>query len=285
MRALGPRGWRDLAGDEAWPRRVALLALAAAPPLPLPDPRRFRYWVDFQALSSPESMALAERALQALGGVRTGGPPKPDPAAAAAAAAAGNTTARIRDYGYMHMGSWDLLLSITAKAMLAAEVLRLGQVVSIVPGCLAISRKTSLVRSLLNAYGPELTWRTVPLTFKLPEELDAWSDWVRRHPEEDTGLWMLKNNKQRGTGLRLVPTADSFRACFETCYRPGMEGVRLYRWYLAQRYVTDPLLIGGRKFGLRLWALVPGASPLRAYLHAGGLALFSSEPYRAEGES
>lgn len=44
------------------------------------------------------------------------------------------------------MGAWDLLLSITAKAMLAAEVLRPGQLVSIVPGCLAISRKTSLVR-------------------------------------------------------------------------------------------------------------------------------------------
>ena len=50
-----------------------------------------------------------------------------------------------------------------------------------------------------------------------------------------------------------------------------------------RRYITDPLLISGRKFGLRLWALVPGAQPLRAYLHANGLALFSSEPYRPEG--
>jgi hypothetical protein len=120
---------------------------------------------------------------------------------------------KIKDYGYMHMGAWDLLLSITggcahgktssgrlgprapsahtrwrlprpaaargsvtsprprapltgdapllhpahrrpaAKAMLAAEVLRPGQLVCIVPGCLAITRKTSLVRSLVNAYG------------------------------------------------------------------------------------------------------------------------------------
>jgi hypothetical protein len=55
-------------------------------------------------------------------------------------------------------------------------------------------------------------------------------------PPQDPGLWMLKNNKQRGTGLRLVPTADAFRACFETTTRPGMEGVLLYRWYLAQRW-------------------------------------------------
>jgi hypothetical protein len=107
-------------------------------PRGLAAPARFRYWVDYQALSSPESAALAERALQALGGVRTGGPPKLDPVSA--------QVQKIRDYGYMHMGAWDLLLSITAKAMLAAEVLRPGQLVGIVPGCLAISRKTSLVR-------------------------------------------------------------------------------------------------------------------------------------------
>jgi len=95
---------------------------------------------------------------------------------------------------------------------------------------------------------------------------------------------MLKNNKQRGTGLRLVRTAEAFSACFETTTRPGMEGMLLYRWYLAQRYITNPLLINKRKFGLRLWALVPGATPLRAYIHTHGLALFSSEPYRPEGD-
>jgi hypothetical protein len=49
-------------------------------------------------------------------------------------------------------------------------------------------------------------------------------------------------------------------------------------------YITRPLLINRRKFGLRLWALVPGSAPLRAYIHTNGLALFSSEPYRPEGE-
>jgi hypothetical protein len=94
---------------------------------------------------------------------------------------------------------------------------------------------------------------------------------------------MLKNNKQRGTGLRLVPTAGAFQACFETTTRPGMEGVPLYRWYLAQQYINSPLLINGRKFGVRLWVLVPGAAPLRVYLHRNGLALFSAAPYTPAG--
>lgn len=94
---------------------------------------------------------------------------------------------------------------------------------------------------------------------------------------------MLKNNKQRGTGLRLVHTRDAFRACFETTRRPGMEGVPLYRWYLAQQYISNPLLINGRKFGLRLWVTVPGVSPLRVYLHKAGLVLFSCERYTPAG--
>lgn len=94
---------------------------------------------------------------------------------------------------------------------------------------------------------------------------------------------MLKNNKQRGTGLRLVPTERAFEACFETTTRPGLEGITLYRWYLAQQYITQPLLINKRKFGIRVWVAVPGVSPLRVYMHRNGLALFSSDPYKPAG--
>lgn len=69
-------------------------------------------------LSSPESAALLERALREVGGVRAGGPPKLDPVT--------SSVQKHKDYGYMHMDEWDFLWSITAKAMLAAEVLRPG---------------------------------------------------------------------------------------------------------------------------------------------------------------
>lgn len=48
---------------------------------------------------------------------------------------------------------------------------------------------------------------------------------------------------------------------------------------VAQQYITNPLLLQGRKSHLRLWLLVTSHQPLRAYLHGQGLVLFSSEPY------
>lgn len=52
--------------------------------------------------------------------------------------------------------------------------------------------------------------------------------------------------------------------------------------YVVQKYVEDPLLIGGKKFDLRLYALVTSYQPLTIHMHRGGFCRFSMSRYTAD---
>jgi len=55
--------------------------------------------------------------------------------------------------------------------------------------------------------------------------------------------------------------------------------------FVAQKYITNPLLVFGRKFHLRLYLLVTNLLPLRVLLHKEGLVLFASMNYTQDTSS
>ena len=61
-----------------------------------------------------------------------------------------------------------------------------------------MSRKTSLLRSLVDAYGRDVAAALMPLSFKLPDELDAWAEWVRRHPQQVVVTIMIRELRRGG---------------------------------------------------------------------------------------
>lgn len=49
--------------------------------------------------------------------------------------------------------------------------------------------------------------------------------------------------------------------------------------YVISRYIENPLLVGGKKFDLRLYVLVTSYRPLKAYQYLHGFARFCNAKY------
>lgn len=82
--------------------------------------------------------------------------------------------------------------------------------------------------------------------------------------------WILKPSKgKRAMGVKVIN-------------HPNQVLIKKGEHYIAQRYVTNPLLIDNRKFHLRLYLLITNLQPLRALLHKEGLVLFATNKYSSD---
>ncbi|XP_058431681.1 probable tubulin polyglutamylase TTLL9 isoform X3 [Marmota monax] len=139
-----------------------------------------------------------------------------------------------------------------------------------------------------------------PKTFEMPCEYHLFVEEFRKNP----GItWIMKPvARSQGKGIflfrRLKDIMDWRKgtACkkfqgFEaqpSCYSINSSGSHDPRNsddqrdeipvenYVAQRYIENPYLIGGRKFDLRVYVLVMSYIPLRAWLYRDGFARFSN---------
>lgn len=81
----------------------------------------------------------------------------------------------------------------------------------------------------------------------------------------------------QGKGIFLVNKISQLMQWKKGTQRRQEDDVELY---VVQRYIERPLLVGGRKFDLRLYCLVTSFRPLTAYLHRAGFARCSSDTYK-----
>ena len=58
-----------------------------------------------------------------------------------------------------------------------------------------------------------------------------------------------------------------------------IQDVSLDETVVVSKYISNPLLINGHKFDLRIYVTVTSFDPLRVYIYREGMARFASEPY------
>ena len=134
-----------------------------------------------------------------------------------------------------------------------------------------------------------LQYDFIPTTFVLPREYAMFVEEFKKVG----GIWIMKPiGSAQGKGIflftRLSEISD-WKTDFK--YKPGpnaaSKGVtdeKEVEAYVVQRYLQFPLLIGGKKFDLRLYALVMSFSPLKVFQYRRGFARFTNSRYSSDPE-
>ena len=119
----------------------------------------------------------------------------------------------------------------------------------------------------------------LPTTFILPQDFLLLTEEFKRSPGD---MWIMKPiSKSRGIGIFIVSRLSQLRKWISQ--RPANASTK--DMYVCSRYIANPLLVGGKKFDLRLYVLVLSYRPLKVYVYRRGFARFCTYNYTtAAGE-
>mmetsp|Transcript_22950 Transcript_22950/g.22284 ORF Transcript_22950/g.22284 Transcript_22950/m.22284 type:complete len:314 (+) Transcript_22950:376-1317(+) len=110
----------------------------------------------------------------------------------------------------------------------------------------------------------------IPDTYVLPDEFGEFYSHFQKLKNSDPkrNLWIVKPaNLSRGRGIYLID---------------DIAEVSVDDISVISRYISNPLLINGHKFDLRIYVVVTSFDPLRIYVYKEGLARFASEEYSSK---
>ncbi|KAJ8372076.1 hypothetical protein AAFF_G00294900 [Aldrovandia affinis] len=114
-----------------------------------------------------------------------------------------------------------------------------------------------------------------PRTFELPSEYHLF---VEEFKKTAGSTWIMKPvARSQGKGIFLFRKLKDIMDWKKDGSRAEEQRDETQvESYVAQRYIENPYLIGGRKFDLRVYVLVTSYIPLKAWLYRDGFARFSS---------
>ncbi len=119
-----------------------------------------------------------------------------------------------------------------------------------------------------------------PSTYVLPVDFGVFVEEFKKSPPSAT--WIMKPiNKAQGKGIFLFSKLSQINdwrrdARWKPDAAAAGEVAAAAETYVVQRYADAPLLVGGKKFDVRIYVLVTSYAPLVVYLHREGFARFTS---------
>ncbi|CAD8087466.1 unnamed protein product [Paramecium sonneborni] len=122
-----------------------------------------------------------------------------------------------------------------------------------------------------------------PLTFHLPSEYPIFFEEFKRQSQNgDTKTaWIMKPiGKSQGKGIFIFNKIQQISQ-WKNTLRYNQDNPQAEA-YIVQKYLADPLLIGGKKFDMRIYLLCTSYQPLTLYLYRTGFARFTHHRYDNE---
>lgn len=116
----------------------------------------------------------------------------------------------------------------------------------------------------------------LPTTYTLPADYSLFVEEFRRNPNV---MWIMKPcSKAQGKGIFIINKLSQTKKWANQRWTnvPMKEG------YVVSRYIENPLLVGGKKFDLRMYVLVISYRPLQAFVYREGFARFCNVKYSAD---
>ena len=113
-----------------------------------------------------------------------------------------------------------------------------------------------------------------PTTYNLPGDYSLFVEEFKK----SQGVWIMKPvGKSQGRGIFLFNKLAQI-AQWKNDFRWKPESPQAEP-YIVQRYIMNPLLIGGKKFDMRIYVLVVSYQPLIVYLYRTGFGRFTHHRY------
>jgi tubulin polyglutamylase TTLL9 len=137
-----------------------------------------------------------------------------------------------------------------------------------------------MISTLRRSDTPELAelYDICPTSFVLPADYGMFVEEFKR---SKGNMWIMKPvGSAQGKGIFIFTKLSEIS-----------DWKKDYKWksdepqaaaYIVQRYINNPYLIGGKKFDMRIYALVTSFNPLNVWLYRTGFCRFTNQRYSKE---